>query len=214
MGGVVTTTFHMDAIFNKLKISKEDFFGICKQNNRDIWEQLQIGKISTEDFWEEFNKSVSKIQRASLDGLVKVGDTIKFSNPDSFGDIPDIKSDLFRLYFHPELNNKTVEIINKLKKNNRVVCGTNTIQSHWENHMERGDYSVFHQTYASNKIGFAKPDPDFFRIIMEAEGFDNPSEVFFTDDRLDNCHASESVGINTVHFTTAEELEEKWRKYF
>ena len=206
MGGVVTTTFHMDTIFNKLGMSKEDFYGICRQDDKDIWEQLQTGKITTEDFWSKFNNKVLDMQKASNKKSATTEKVLRGS--------PIIKSDLFRLFFHPELNLKTVEIIDKLKKKHRVVCGTNTIQSHWENHMERGDYSVFHQTYASNKIGMAKPDPAFFTTIMEAEEYTNPSEVFFTDDRIDNCQAAASVGINAVHFTTAEDLYNTWQKYF
>ena len=214
MGGVVTNTFHMDTIFKKLNISKEDFMGICKNKDQDIWVDLQIGKISTEEFWNEFSKRISFIQRASIDGLLKLGDDLTFCTKNTFSDVPDIKSDLFRLYFHPSLNEKTVAIIKKLEKKHRVVCGTNTIQSHWETHMERGDYSVFQQTYASNKIGVMKPNTDFFKTIMEAEEVTNPSTVFFTDDRKDNVEAARSLGINAVRFTTAEDLEFQWEKYF
>ena len=36
MGGVVTTTFDMQVIFNKLNTTKEDFFNICNQHNDNI----------------------------------------------------------------------------------------------------------------------------------------------------------------------------------
>lgn len=214
MGGVVTNTFYIEKVLDKLHISKDEFLGICEQTEINIWNQLQTGKITTEGFWREFSKRISYVQRASLDGLVKIGTKIKFSTESTFSDVPEIKTDLFRLCFHPELNKKTVEIIENLKKKHRVVCGTNTMDSHWETHMERGDYSYFHQTYASNKIGFAKPDPEFFKIIMEAEEVTDPSQVFFTDDKLSNCEAAESVGINAVHFQTAEDLEKKWKQYY
>ena len=55
--------------------------------------------------------------------------------------------------------------------------GTNTIQSHWENHTERGDYAFFDKTYASNKINCAKPNPHFFELILEAENY-KPEETF------------------------------------
>ena len=214
MGGVVTNTFHMDTIYKKLHITKDDFFGICNERDRNIWTLLQIGKISTEEFWTEFSKRIAYIQRASLDGVLKYGVNIGFNATSSFNNIPDIKSDLFRLYFHPSLNKKTINIVNNLKIKNRVVCGTNTIQSHWENHMERGDYSYFQQTYASNKIGVMKPNTDFFETIMDAEEVTDPSTVFFTDDRIDNVKAAKSIGINAVHFTSAEDLEKLWNKYY
>lgn len=186
MGGVVTTTFAMDSIYKKLNLTKEEFFMICKSSSPDIWHELEIGNICSREFWAEFSKRACCIRN-----------------------IPEIKNDLFRLYFHPSKNLQTIKLIQKLKEKHRVVCGTNTIQSHWENHMERGDYSFFNQTYASNKIGAAKPDPEFFKLILEAEGY-SANQAFFTDDKIENCDAARSLGINTVHFTSADNLWKEW----
>lgn len=189
MGGVVTNTFKMDSIYNKLNISKSDFMNICKSNNNDIWHKLETGIISANEFWNEYNKRIKNIPGAIA-----------------------AQTDLFRLFFHPTENLKTIELIKGLKEKNRVVCGTNTIQSHWENHMERGDYSYFHQTYASNKIGCAKPDPHFFELILEAEEC-LPENAFFTDDKAENVAAAASLGIHAELFTSAEELTKKWERY-
>lgn len=188
MGGVVTSTFKFDEFYKKLKLSSQDFMQICKKDY-NIFSQLQTGKICVKEFWNIFNER-SKEQN-----------------------IEPVKNDLFRLYFHPKLNTETVSIINSLKKKHRVVCGTNTIDSHWENHMERGDYSYFHQTYPSNKIGEEKPDVNFYKVIMEAEGY-TPEQTFFVDDKIENIKAASSIGINAVQFTSATELKKLWKKYF
>lgn len=211
MGGVVTTTFKIDSLFKKLNTNKEDFNQICSGFDKDIFHELELGKITSEQFWNEFNKRIGKLQRGALDGFIQIGKQIHLSTDINFQDIQTADTDLFRLYFHPEENPKTIELINLLKKKHRVICGTNTIQSHWENHLERGDYAHFHQTYASNKIGYAKPDKKFFEVIMEAEGY-SPEETYFTDDKLENCEAARAVGINAEQFTTADELFEKWSK--
>ena len=78
--------------------------------------------------------------------------------------------------------------------------------------MERGDYSYFNQTYASNKIGCAKPDPHFFELILQAEGY-SAQDAFFTDDRADNVAAAANIGIHAELFTSARELSEKWKAY-
>ena len=187
MGGVVTTTFFHSGksrFYEKLGITDEEFNDFAK---RAKLYELDIGAISVKQFWKNYNDLVSK-ERPEL---------------------PRAQSDLFRLYFHPKLNQGTVDLIRHLRKNHRVVCGTNTIDSHWENHCERGDYSYFDQTYASNKIGVAKPNPEFWQTIMMAEGYE-PGETFFTDDRLDNIDAARAIGINAVQFTTAEELRALW----
>ncbi len=190
MGGVVTNTFKMDSIYQKLNISKNDFSEICKKNNNDIWHKLETGIISVNQFWKEYNSRIQSIEKAK-----------------------PAETDLFRLFFHPSKNLQTIELIKSLKKNNRVVCGTNTIQSHWENHMERGDYAFFNQTYASNKIGCAKPDPHFFELILEAEETE-AQNAFFTDDKEENVAAAASLGIHAELFTTAAELTEKWKLFY
>lgn len=190
MGGVVTNTFKMDSIYQKLNISKNDFSEICKKNNNDIWHKLETGIISVNQFWNEYNSRIQSIEKAK-----------------------PAETDLFRLFFHPSKNLQTIELIKSLKKNNRVICGTNTIQSHWENHMERGDYAFFNQTYASNKIGCAKPDSHFFELILEAEETE-AQNVFFTDDKEENVAAAASLGIHAELFTTAAELTEKWKLFY
>ena len=187
MGGVVTTNFFLSGksrFFEKLGVTADEFNDFAAKANLHA---LDIGEISVKQFWKNYNDVVAR-ERPEL---------------------PRAENDLFRLYFHPKLNQGTVDLISNLRKNHRVVCGTNTIDSHWENHCERGDYSYFDQTYASNKIGLAKPNPAFFETIMQAEGF-TPAETFFTDDRLDNVKAARALGINAVQFKSAEELRTLW----
>lgn len=182
MGGVVTNTFKMDSLYQKLGISKEEFFKICQEDSK-IWPYFQNGFIDAKEFWNSFNKLTQ-------------------------GKVPPVKNDLFRLTFHPSKNMETIALIRELKAaGHRLVCGTNTIQSHWENHMERGDYSFFNQTYASNKIGISKPDKEFFNVILEAEGYE-PKDTFFTDDRIENVLAAGEVGINAYHFDSASGFRE------
>lgn len=214
MGGVVTTTFGAkNPMFERLGMSSEDFYTICNISDLNIWNLLQIGKISVMQFWTEFNKRVGSLQRELFDGIIDVHEVYGLSSSLDLEKVKTYDFDLFRFCFHPQLNRGTVEIIEKLKKNgHRVICGTNTIDSHWENHMERGDYSYFNQTYASNKIGFAKPDKNFWLTIIDYENY-KPEETFFTDDREDNCQAAAECGINVHQFTTAQDLKKAWSKY-
>ena len=47
---------------------------------------------------------------------------------------------------------------------------------------------------------------------MEAEGY-SPSDVFFTDDKEENCKAAASVGITAELLVTPQQLYDKWIKY-
>ena len=194
MGGVVTNTFLPAQLYKKLNITGEDFFQLCSQGEKDIWQLFQTGKINPQKFWTLFNERVAA------------------SKEEKFRKVPLVENDLFRLYFHPSKNLETVELIQQLKKKHRLVCGTNTIDSHWENHMERGDYAFFNQTYASNKIGCAKPDPHFFELILEAEET-AAEEAYFTDDKAENVAAAASLGIHAELFTSAADLASKRKRF-
>ena len=188
MGGVVTNTFDITKVSQKLGISNDLFWKICKNGYENFWDEYQKGFIQTIDFWKKFNIYSKEYQ------------------------IPEVKHDLFHLEFHPSKKTGTVDLILKLKKKHRVVCGTNTIESHYDNHLERGDYLFFNKTYASNKIQAIKPNLDFFELILDAEGY-SPQESFFVDDKIENVNAAKSLGINAVLFESEEDLISKWEKY-
>lgn len=210
MGGVVTSTFAFDGICKILNITKQDFLTVCKtpinNQNTDIWYDYQTGKLTTNEFWESFNRHITQLNTTNIK------ETSGFTKDFIPQNVKTVTQDLFRLTFHPEEKSETIKLIQKLKKHNRVVCGTNTIQSHWESHMERGDYQYFHQTYASNKINCLKPDADFFTTIMKAENY-TPEQTFFVDDKEENCQAAKNLGINTEIFTTPHNLYNAWKKY-
>ena len=186
MGGVVTDTFTLnDKICRVLGISIEQLreygadpsIDFTKEPNA-LYSLYSSGKITTEEFWGKFSEKSG----------IKV------------------TTDWLHWLFHPVLNEKTVEIVKALRKNgNRVVCGTNTVTSHYLNHMERGDYAYFDQTYSSCHMGVSKPDPAFWEIIMKAENV-QPKDCVFIDDKKLNCDAAAAMGIHAVQFTSAEQL--------
>ena len=185
MGGVVTTTAGKnlyEKISEKLGITMEEFYEFCgKDTLTDYLQILEDGKMTSREFWPIFSK------RSGI----------------------KVNADWFRLLFHPVLNVKTVEIIKKLKsEGNRVVCGTNTIDSHYDNHLSRGDYAFFDTTYASIHMGVSKPDPEFWRLILECEGF-KPENAFFTDDKEENIKGALECGIKAVRFESAENLRKE-----
>lgn len=148
---------------------------------RDLFVALMEGKLTAPEFWITFS------QRSGL--------TIE-------------KDDLFRRFFHPVLDESVYALILRLREQNRVVCGTNTIEEHYTIHLERGDYNIFDVVYASHQIGFAKPRPEFYRYILDQENV-SPSQTVFIDDNLENVEAARQLGIHSWHFTGYERLIEQ-----
>ena len=194
MGGVVTNTSNeISKLMKILGTNEADFFKWCgcpngnpagnagtgyKNGEMDLMSMASNGEISIREFWQIFS---------ARSGIA-------------------VKTDWWHWLFHPVLNQETVCIIEKLKKTgHRVVCGTNTIDSHYQNHLERGDYSFFHQTYASNFMGVSKPSEDFWKIILAAEGFE-PEQTVFIDDRKENVAAAGRLGIKSILFENAKKL--------
>ena len=186
MGGVVTSTCTIVPRLEKiLGLGEGEFDRICggegHPGKADIFAMYSDGKIGAKEFWRLFG------ERSGI----------------------GVKTDWWHYLFHPVLNEGTVAIIKELrKKGNRVVCGTNTIESHYLNHMERGDYSYFDQTYASCLMGVSKPDLEFWKLILFAEE-ENAENTVFIDDRKENCLGAESLGIRAIHFDGAENLSRK-----
>ena len=124
-----------------------------------------------------------------------------------------IESDLLADCFNPVPNRAVIEIIDELRETGvRVVCGTNTYESHYELLRESEPLSHFDEKYASHLMACAKPNPSFYQQIIEAEGF-SPSEAFFTDDLEENVQAAARLGIYAHRFTDAGSLKESLRRF-
>ncbi len=167
---------------------------ICKElnlNKREFFDfakpenfvKIQAGKMSMKEFWQEFSES-SEL---------------------------DVKEDYFETMFSPQRNEDMYQLVNQLKENHRVVAGTNTIDSHYKKHRNNGDYDIFEVVYPSNLMGVAKPNVDFYRIILEKES-QQPEETVFIDDNIENIESAAKLGITAIHFTSYEDLKEKIKK--
>ena len=167
---------------------------ICKElnlNKREFFDfakpenfvKIQAGKMSMKEFWQEFSES-SEL---------------------------DVKEDYFETMFNPQRNEDMYQLVNQLKENHRVVAGTNTIDSHYKKHRNNGDYDIFEVVYPSNLMGVAKPNVDFYRIILEKES-QQPEETVFIDDNIENIESAAKLGITAIHFTSYEDLKEKIKK--
>ena len=110
-----------------------------------------------------------------------------------------VPEDYFATLFAPEPEPGSFELVADLAQEHRVVCGTNTIDSHHAINLERGFYRGFHAVYASHIMGRVKPDPEFWNNILAAEKT-TPERSFFVDDSKANVEAALTLGIRAVLF--------------
>lgn len=138
------------------------------------------GKISSGYFWEMFSQRYGEV----------------------------VKEELFGKFFKPEIDRKTEKIIEILKRKTRVICGTNTIEPHYDYLIKKRYYNIFDAVYASNKMGVSKPNSEFYTYILNEEKV-KADETVFVDDMEENVKAALSLGIKSILFEGPESLAEK-----
>lgn len=147
------------------------------------FEKIQSGKITMDDFWRKFSES---------SGI-------------------NVLEDYFETLFNPQRSIKMYQLAEKLKEKNRVVAGTNTIDSHYKKHLKNGDYDVFEMVYPSNLIGVAKPNINFYKNILENEK-QLPQDTIFIDDNKENVESANKLGITAILFKSYLDLTDKLNK--
>jgi len=117
----------------------------------------------------------------------------------------NVEGEPWRDYFHPTQRPAMYQLVKRLKASGlRVVAGTNTLDPHYVAHTDNGDYAVFHEVYASHLMHLAKPDPEFWRFILAAEGV-SADEAVFIDDMPVNVEAARGLGIHGVLYQDMEQ---------
>ncbi len=178
VGGVLCDgTSTVVPIARHLGLKEQEFLMLAQ---RAGIRELQIGKISAEDFWNNFSQIFGRA----------------------------IERDLWAEFFKPVLKPDTVRLIEELRKKYRVVAGTNTIESHYQIHLQQRHYDVFDRVYASHQIGLMKPQKEFFLYILKSESA-RAEETFFVDDTIENVTAAREINICSILFMDAEKLRKE-----
>jgi len=172
--------------FNDIPVIS-DYLGITEENffvcAGENFRKLLDGKINSNEFWVRFSLRYGK----------------------------KVKEELFGKFFNPGIIQGTKDIIEQLRNNSRVVCGTNTIDSHYYYLLNQGSYEIFDEVYASNLMGISKPDPDFYWHILNKEEI-KPENTIFIDDTEENIISAQKIGINSIFFTDSDSLKQQIKK--
>lgn len=168
---------------------------------RHILEAMHLGEYETE--WPRYRR----LEQATLRGDITSMEMLQLTA--CRAGVPVPAENYWATFFKPELNAGTVQLISDLRAlGNRVVCGTNTIDAHYDYHVAHNQYQCFDAVYASHLMGQAKPDITFWHAIKAAENkfcqYDF-SDMFFFDDLPENVEAAASLGLHAHVFTTAED---------
>ncbi len=67
-------------------------------------------------------------------------------------------------------------------------------------------FDLFNEIIVSGEIRIAKPDPRIFDVLLAQVGIP-ASDCIFIDDALANITAAKSLGFQTIHFQSPEQLQ-------
>lgn len=107
----------------------------------------------------------------------------------------------------------TVEILNQLKLAGYPLYGF----SNWSAETfpyARAKYNffdLFDDMVISGAVGFVKPEPEIYHIMLDKIG--RPAqECLFIDDSLPNIQQANKIGFATIHFQSPAQLEEELKQ--
>ena len=184
MGGVMIRDYHMEPELMPFLGLSERSFAVADPRFQEALRRHSRGEIGEDDFWLYYEKISGKA-------------------------VPPHEGSLLGKFFHPTLDEPTVQLARELKAAGmRVICGTNVIDAHYDIHQKLNQYAVFEKVYASHLMGSAKPESAFYAYILKEEGI-AAAEAFFTDDMVDNVHAASAFGLNAFLYAGAAALREQ-----
>lgn len=97
--------------------------------------------------------------------------------------------------------------IKKLKdEGNKVYLLSNLHELSFKDFSKVFDTSIFDKLFLSYEIGLIKPDDEIFRYVIKEIG-DNPNNMCFFDDKLENVNSAKRNGMNAIQ-TTGDTLAE------
>lgn len=92
---------------------------------------------------------------------------------------------------------ETKAVLSELEKHFRIFIGSNTDNDVLENVMKKNNITV-HKVYTSEDLKCYKPNPQFFKHILEDNGL-LPQEVLFVGDSVtDDILGPKALGIKTI----------------
>ena len=172
---------------------------VIPMNVKKLYEMLEC-KISYEEFMNYFknDKSVDDIHKGLISTEEYIDKMIKFTGSNK---TIDEYISIFTGTIRNGLFKDTVEIIDKLKKNNQKICMLSNLRKlDFEWFKTRYDINNFDKLYLSYEMHLVKPNKDIYEEMIK----DLKTEVeniYFFDDNQDNVNTAKELGINAYCVT-------------
>jgi 2-haloacid dehalogenase len=105
---------------------------------------------------------------------------------------------------------ETVDLIHQLKEKGYPIYGLSNWSAETFPHAREkyNFFDLFDDMVISGAVGFVKPEPEIFQILLDKIG--RPAkECLFIDDSLPNIQQANAMGFKTIHFVSPSQLKDK-----
>ena len=183
--GVIATVDQVDSILFFTKLLQTDISEL--RPTLAAWHTARSRGEDEKDFWERYAASVGKkLPKSWFQDYLQ---TITYTEVPGVIDI--VKNLQKQEYKTPLVSNIHYEQANIIRK--------------------LGLYSLFDPVLLSCDIGVSKPNKEVFQILLSKIHLP-AAAVLFIDNTQENVEAAALLGINTIHFTSAQQLKEELQK--
>lgn len=163
--------------------------------------------------WKNVQKRIKPYEQKFDIGLISVNYYYRLVAKDLGIDSNKVKSIyLDSINNKAHLNKKAIQIAKKMKeKGYKIGILSNTNKIFGEIHKRRGDYALFSPVILSYKVGHRKPEKKIYQIALKKLKV-KPNECIFIDNKENKLLPARKLGIKTIHFKSADQLERKLNK--
>ncbi len=189
LGNVILDIDYQSTIkaFEKIGIENASIL-YSKSSQTKIFDQLETGKITKEDFILEIQKIIPK---ASKSEIINAWNAIIKDLPESRIDILKSLKDKFSIFLLSNTNSIHINYI--VKKIGRGKYDE--------------FYNLFDKVYYSHEVKLRKPDPNIFKLVIIENNL-KIKNTLFIDDSIQHINSAKKLGLQTYHLNNSiESLE-------
>ncbi len=149
-----------------------------KAKQIELFDKLEEGKISDENFLREFNELAKANHNHQT--IINAWNSILLDFPQERLHLLRLLAEKYRMFLFSNTNSIHInEVYNILKRD----CGVNDLNQYFE------------RIYLSNELGLRKPKSEGFKFILEDNQL-NANETLFIDDSPQHVEGAKKVGLN------------------
>ena len=188
LGNVILNIDYQNTIdaFEKIGVPNASSF-YSKSSQLNIFNQLETGHISKQNFILEIQKIVPK---ASASQIINAWNAILQDLPNERIEILKNIKDKFSIFLLSNTNSIHIEkIINKLGEKKYEEF-----------------YNLFEKVYYSHEVKLRKPNSDIFKLVIK-ENCLSIKNTLFIDDSIQHIESAKKIGLKTYHLDGNKTLE-------